>query len=179
MRLKTVLFVSAMAAAPLTAWAAEWDGRRVLLETADGQQIEIATLSGGPKGYSVTMNDAAFSDHFLSMRPFKCVEGPEKTWCHVPYPYDINRTAESDLTDLEYDFLFVWKGKTEYGIDMWNGVYYLLEPEGDAFVGRLHEMNMDILAAPPDDGNLRPVRDVDLEESDPESHWLPVLRITD
>ena len=33
------------------------------------------------------------------------------------------------------------------------------------------------LAAPPEDGTLRPIRDVDLEKAEPESHWLPRLRI--
>lgn len=162
---------------PGAAFAGEWDGRKVYLETAAGERIEVATLSGSASGYATTLNDDVFSDHFLSMRPFRCVEGPEKTWCHVPYPYAINRNTEADLIDLEYDFLFVWKGKTEYGIDMWNGVYYRLEQDGDGFVGRMHEMNMDMLAVPPDAGELRPIQDADLEVADPESHWLPVLRI--
>lgn len=177
MNLRWICGMAAMALTPTLVGAGPWDGHRVLLETGQGDQIEIATLKGGPDGYSVAMTDAAFSDHFLSMRPFKCVEGPQKTWCHVPYPYDIKRTASQDLVDLEYDFLFVWKGKTEYGINMWNGVYYVLENDGPGFVGTLHEVNMDLLAAPPEDGNLRPLRAKDLEPSDPDSHWLPVLRI--
>lgn len=175
---KSVVFGLILSALPAMTSAGEWDGMQVHLETQDGNQINIATLSGAPLQYSVSMNETAFSDHFLSMRPFKCVDGPEKTWCHVPYPYDIKRSATADLVDLEYDFLFVWKGKTEYGIDMWNGVYYKLQPDGDGYVGRMHEMDMDILAVPPDAGELRPVRDVHLEEADPDSHWLPVLRIT-
>lgn len=158
-------------------FAQNWDGYRVCLEDNAGAQIEIAQLKGNAQGYEVEMDEDAFSDHFLSMRPFKCIEGPEKTWCHVPYPYTIVRQTTQDLTDLEYDFLFVWKGRTEYGIDMWNGVYYRLQSDGDGYVGHLHEMNMDIIAAPPDDGILRPIRDVDLEEVDAESHWLPRLRI--
>ena len=163
---------------PFAAGAESWDGRSVVLETVAGEQFEIAALSGDGDSYAVTLNDAAFTDHFLSMRPFKCIEGPAKTWCHVPYPYAIARDTSQGLTDLEYDFLFVWKGRSDYGIDMWNGVYYVLEPDGDGFVGRMHEMNMDMLAVPPEDGEMRPIRDVHLEETDPESHWLPVLRIT-
>lgn len=141
---------------------------------------EIAFVAGedGEVGYNIEWADAPFADHFLSMRPFRCLEGPAKHWCRAPYPYEIRRkvTAE-DLTDLEYDLLFVWKGAGDYGINMWNGVYYRLAVEGDRIVGRLHEMDMDRLSAPPPEGELRPVREQDLEEAEPESHWLPIVAI--
>lgn len=111
------------------------------------------------------------------MRPFRCLEGADKHWCHVPYPYEIKRDVSADLTDLEYDFLFVWKGATEYGINMWNGVYYKLTEANGKVIGILHEMDMDSLSAPPPPGELRPVQPKDLHESDPESHWLPRLII--
>ena len=174
MRLPFLILACVLAGA---AGAADIDGKRVFLEDQQGTQIEIATLSGAATAYGMTLNDAAFSDHFLSMRPFRCIEGAEKTWCHVPYPYEIRRDVSTDLTDLEYDFLFVWKGKTDYGIDMWNGVYYRIAADGDALVGVMHEMNMDMLAVPPEAGELRPIREVDLEEADPDSHWLPRLVI--
>lgn len=152
--------------------------RDVFLEDQDGTRLKIATLSIAADGaYDVVMQDEAFADHFLSMRPFKCLEGPEKNWCHVPYPYEINRNIADELTDLEYDFLFLWKGKTEYGINMWNGVYYQIEDEGGTLRGTIHEMDMDLLSAPPDAGVLRPLRAQDIHESDPESHWLPRLTI--
>ena len=81
----------------------------------DGTAHVIATVNfssqNGKTNYSVNWNDEAFGDHFLSMRPFKCIESKTKHWCRVPYPYDIKRTVSAtDLTDLEYDTLFVWKG---------------------------------------------------------------------
>ncbi|MDJ0627675.1 MAG: hypothetical protein QNJ44_05405 [Rhodobacter sp.] len=164
----------------LAAWAVAADPihgtRGVFLQDGGGTRIRIADVTFDGGRYSVSMLEAPFTDHFLSMRPFKCLEGPAKHWCHVPYPYEIaRRVTDEDLTDLEYDFLFLWKDATDYGIDMWNGVYYKLEADDGRLVGRLHEMDMDILSAPPEGGNLRPVREVDLEESDPASHWLPVL----
>lgn len=154
------------------------ESQSVYLESLDGVQIKIATIAvEGDGDYSIAMEDAPFSDHFLSMRPFRCLEGPKKHWCHVPYPYDINRNVEADLTDLEYDFLFIWKGATEYGINMWNGVYYKLAEEDGRLVGTLHEMDMDLLSAPPEAGNLRPLKATDLHESDPDSHWLPRMVI--
>lgn len=154
------------------------DTRSVFLEDATGQRIKVAAVHIDDAGtYRVTMNDAPFTDHFLSMRPFKCLEGPDKHWCHVPYPYEIRRNLAKDPTDLEYDFLFVWKGSTDYGINMWNGVYYKLTENDGKWTGTLHEMDMDTLSAPPAAGELRPLSAKDLHESDPESHWLPYLVI--
>lgn len=174
--MRLAAFLAAGAAVTVLS-AQDWTGRVVYLEDNTGKRVEIARLEGESDSYSVVMNDDAFSDHFLSMRPFKCIDGADKTWCHVPYPYEIARKTDQDLVDLEYDFLFVWKGKTDYGIDMWNGVYYVLEPMGRSIVGRMHEVNMDILAVPPEGGELRPIKSKDLEVAEPDSHWLPRLII--
>lgn len=152
--------------------------RAVFLEDLQGTRIEIATLEIDPEGsYSLEMAEAPFENHFLSMRPFRCLEGPQKNWCYVPYPYEIKRNISDDLVDLEYDFLFVWKDAKDYGINMWNGVYYKIEEVEGQLTGALHEMDMDKLSAPPPAGELRPVQAKDLHESDPESHWLPRLVI--
>ena len=168
---------------PLQAFALELAGRKTIrLVDAQGNDVIIGSIDFAPTpsgtSYKIALSEAEFGDYFLSMRPFRCLAGPDKHWCHVPYPYE-NRHEVSDtnLTDLEYDFLFVWKGATDYGINMWNGVYYKLEIEQDRIVGRLHEMNMDILAVPPDAGELRPIQPGDLEDGDPDSHWLPLLVI--
>ncbi len=156
--------------------------RTVRLVEAGGTSHVVARISfepapGGVR-YSIDWNNNVFTDQFLSMRPFKCLNGPRKFWCRVPYPYQIRRIVSADdLTDLEYDLMFLWKGATEYGINMWNGVYYRLEADGERLVGRLNEIDMNTLSAPPDDGVLRPIRDTDLEPGDPESHWLPRIVI--
>ena len=143
------------------------------------QRRDIATLDLATDGsYRITWNDAEFDDFFLSMRPFKCLTGRDKHWCHVPYPYAIERRiSQEDLTDLEYDLLFLWKGAGDYGINMWNGVYYRLEHQDGRLVGQMYEMDMDLLSAPPAPGNLRPLGAGDLHETDPDGHWLPGLVI--
>jgi len=73
--------------------------------------------------------------------------------------------------------LFIWKKASDYGINMWNGVYYRFELTESGLVGTLNEMDMDILSAPPEAGDLRPVGEYDIEPGDPDSHWLPTLRI--
>ncbi|RLJ58900.1 hypothetical protein BCF46_1038 [Litoreibacter meonggei] len=152
--------------------------RTVYLEANDGRRVEIGILDLAADGtYSVEMSEGSFTDHFLSMRPFKCLEGPTKNWCHIPYPYEIRRNLSEDVTDLEYDFLFVWKGATDYGINMWNGVYYRISPDGAGYTGVLHEIDMDVLSAPPARGELRPLSAKDIHESDADSHWLPRLII--
>ncbi|MEP1587054.1 MAG: hypothetical protein ABJR46_10550 [Tateyamaria sp.] len=162
----------------LLANTASAETRSVYVEDIDGARIKVAELQLEADGsYQVSMAEDPFSDHFLSMRPFKCLEGPGKHWCHVPYPYEIKRNVSSGLTDLEYDFLFVWKGAGEYGINMWNGVYYKLSEESGQWTGKLHEMDMDALSAPPSAGELRPLSEKDLHPSDPDSHWLPRLVI--
>ncbi len=174
--LAAAFWVSAAYSAPL-------EGQKTIyLLDGSGTKNKVATIAFSPKAsgseYKIEWQDDGFSEHFLSMRPFRCLEGPVKYWCRVPYPYEINRTVSAgDLRDLEYDTMFIWKGATEYGINMWNGIYYKLAIDGDRLVGSLHEMDMDKLSAPPDDGNLRPIREQDLEPGEPESHWLPVLVI--
>ncbi len=164
-------------------WADPLTGlREIALAGANDTRVVIGQIqfeeAGEGADYTINWKDAAFADHFLSMRPFKCVEGPDKHWCHVPYPYQIRRhVSRSDLTDLEYDLLFLWKGATDYGINMWNGVYYRLRTDGDRIVGELHEMDMDTLSAPPPEDELRPILEKDLHESDAESHWLPIVVI--
>ncbi|MEM8751386.1 MAG: hypothetical protein AAGF90_00280 [Pseudomonadota bacterium] len=175
----------AAACAPLAAAAGPFEGvRKIKLLDGRSAAIEVGEIAFSPAAaegaaaYRIEWLDEPFADHFLSMRPFKCLEGPGKHWCRAPYPYENRREVrEGDLTDLEYDLLFVWKGAGEYGIDMWNGVYYRLAVEGDRIVGRLNEIDLDRLSAPPPPGELRPVRAQDLEEGDPDGHWLPALVI--
>ena len=153
--------------------------RRIFLEPTEGPRIEVGAVHLEPDGaYRVVWDDSRFGDFFLSMRPFKCLEGSEKLWCRVDYPYENNRRISGDdLTDLEYDLLFVWKNAKDYGIDLWNGVYYELAANGDGWDGTMFEMDMNVLASPPEGGNLRPIEPDMLDEADPDSHWLPRIVI--
>ncbi len=164
----TVVFGGGLSAGDYAVWLQEDTGARQRLATV---------LVADDGGYSVTMAQAGFSDYFLSMRPFRCLDGDQKLWCHVPYPYEIKRNISNDLVDLEYDFLFLWKDAGSYGIDLWNGVYYVLEPSGNGAVGQLHEIDMNELSVPPEAGQLRPVKQADLEPGEEGRHWLPTLVI--
>lgn len=177
--------VLAVLAGPAAADALAPGARALALTDAKGAAIEVAELrlqapdAAGAQGFDIVWNDALFGDYFLSMRPFKCLEGPDQLWCRVPYPYAIARKiGPGDLTDLEYAALFVWKRKGDYGIDLWNGVYYVIEPGPDgALVGTLHDYDMNDLGIPPAAGDMRPIAPADLTEGPEDGRWLPGLRI--
>ena len=180
----SLLFVLGILAFVPTAEAADWlvGSKSITLVQQDGTRHVVGEVTFEPESdgtrYMIEWRGEAFEEHFLSMRPFKCFEGSAKYWCRVPYPYEIKRKiTPKDLTDLEYDLLFVWKGANDYGINLWNGVYYKLAGGEEQLVGALHEIDMNVLSVPPEDGNLRPVREQDLEPGDPDSHWLPRLVI--
>ena len=118
----------------------------------------------------------------MSMRPFKCLhdEPSDRDLCHLPYPYENRRfITKSDLTDLEYELLFIRRKATDYGIDPWYGSYYQLHWESEQrIIGKMTEVDLDILASPPDENHLRPISDDQLTEIDePEKFWLPGMVI--
>lgn len=128
--------------------------------------------------YDIEFKETVFSDEFLSMRPFKCIHKSGQMICHLIYPYKKQGyISEQDLVDLEYDLLFLHKAVDEYGINPWNGLYYELKIEKDGLVGLLKEVDLNVLAAPPEDGILRPITSDMLYDAEPEHHLFPVLII--
>ncbi len=150
------------------------------------QEVKIAdvTLSSrqsetGQSGFVITMDYSAFNDHFLSMRPFKCIEGPSEWLCHLPYPYETRATISTDdLIDLEYQLLFIRKTPSEFGIDAWNGLYYQLTLNDDnTLQGQLLEGDLNVLASPPAEQYARPVDLTEFIDSDPTRRLFPGLVI--
>ena len=143
--------------------------------------IGVLTTEKAEQGgvdYKIQWEADKFEDHFLSMRPFKCLSGGAKLWCHTPYPYEIKRhLSDTDVTDLEYDLIFVWKPEGEYGINLWNGVYYQLEATEFGWKGVMQEYDLNILGIPPKAGELRPILEKDLHEASVEDHFLPFIEI--
>lgn len=178
----STLLASLLAGATVASAAVE---KGIFLVGQSGSETQIGKLLLTPsdKGHSVSisMDETKFTDHFLSMRPFKCITAEQYQLCHLPYPYENHRQISSDaLTDLEYELLFIRRSPTDYGINPWFGVYYRLNPlEGAelSYRGTLHETNLDVLAAPPEDGNLRPITADELYEADPQQHHWPTLEI--
>ena len=155
----------------------------VFLENDDGSRMRIGELVlhglARDESYTFALDDTLFSDHFLSMRPFKCLTHMGRMMCYSPYPYENrHRISRDDLVDLEYDLMFIARTPKEYGIDPWNGRYFKLRWQGEHIRGDMHEADLNILAAPPEDGSLRPLVYEDLTPSElGGSKWAPRLLI--
>lgn len=153
----------------------------VYAELANGERIAIAKVTlpeGGQGAYSFDLDESVLSEHFLSMRPFKCLDLESQAVCHLPYPYELTGDVQSpDWRDLEYRLLFLFKNAGEYGINFENGYYFRFEQDGDRLIGIRHETNMDQLASPPADGIVYPLEETELYESEGASHQLKRLII--
>ena len=156
--------------------------KALVLFSAEEQALVIGeiqfTPADGKTQYKINLDSDLFINEFLSMRPFQCIHQDNKMLCHLAYPYELQGyITENDLTDLEYDLLFLHKGKAEYGIDAWNGLYYQLEVMQDKLSGTLHEVDLNVLVAPPEEGVLRPITDDMLHNADPAQHMFSRIEI--
>lgn len=133
------------------------DSARIYLVDQQGVElplgvVEFSATETDATGFQVELDSEKFVDQFLSMRPFRCLTDPAEWFCHLPYPYELNNTiTATDLTELEYQLLFIWKSSSSFGIDAWNGVYYSLAWQDDgSLLGTLLQGDLNILAHPPE-----------------------------
>jgi len=165
---------------PALAW--ELDGTQTItLEGRDGVEIPIGSVSFRPEGartaFVLHLDHARFKDFFLSMREFKCLEGPE-VFCHVPYPHRNPATVtRSVLAWLEHALLFLHKSPAEFGARLWNGVYYRMHVTPDGIVGIARAVDLNYIGAPQDDAGVPPYQSADTSDIDPASRWLGRLKI--
>ena len=155
--------------------------KKVYLVNAAGELTHIADIQFKQNmdniGYSISIIDKPFENQFLSMRPFQCIMGKKQVMCHVPYPYEKKGyVVAGDLTDLSYDLLFLHKNPSEYGINMWNGIYYRLTQVGSNINGVVSEVDMNILATQPDDPEHPFVED-EIFEADKSNYVYPSVLI--
>ncbi|MFC3692407.1 hypothetical protein [Chenggangzhangella methanolivorans] len=176
-RIATILVAcAAVTAAPTTLRAFEFDGRKnVTLETSDGDTVAVGsiTFSKAAEGatFAVAMDQGRFKDFFLSMREFKCLEGKE-ILCHVPYPYANPRTVAADkLGWLEASLIFMFKTPAQFGATLANGLVYELKDESEALVGTPRLVDLNEIAAPPDDASRPPFPPDDRLDVEPGSRW--------
>lgn len=179
-----IAIIGALALASMPSAAAGPEGvKTVRLVAASGEEVVIGTVeftpNSGGSDYTLRMDDIKFSEHFLSMRPFKCIEDAKQTVCHLPYPHESRRQVSAgDLTDLEYDLLFLHKSTGEYGINFWNGIYYDLTMNADGTIaGTLKETDMNALASPPAEKYGRLIEPENLSDADAANHRFPKLVI--
>lgn len=144
----------------------------------DSSNADVSATTGAV-AIEVELDNSVFSEHFLSMRPFRCLTDDKEWYCYLEYPYELRSIiTPDDLSDLEYQLLFIRKTPSEFGIDAWNGLYYNLEFETDGSItGKLLEGDLNSLQSPPSEKYAKPV---DLEEfiaGDASRRLFPTLRI--
>lgn len=157
--------------------------KTVTLFTADGdaQVIGQVEFKPGPDGTMASFEIGApeFENKFLSMRPFQCLTDPKEWWCHLEYPWGLRkRITLDDLTDLEYQLLFLYKPPSSFGVDAWNGIYFKLAFEDDGTVrGDVHEVDLNELAVQPKEEFSRPLTPDLLTKVKPTSHRFSRIEI--
>lgn len=172
-----------LSAAPL---AQAWDmtgTKTISALTRDQQLIPIGSVSftpaeGGTQRFALTMDHARFTDHFLSMKEFKCLEGSDEVVCHVPYPYKNPGTvSENNLAWLEHQLLFLFKQPRDFGAKLWNGLYYRLERDAQGLVGYPQAIDLNLISAPPEDLGTPPYDASTRDDVAAGARWLHRLVI--
>lgn len=163
------------------AW--ELDGTKTLsMHTREGETVPIGTVSFVPEGdryrFSLKLDPARFTDYFLSMKEFKCLESPAEIQCHVPYPYDNPGTVKADdLVWLEHSLLFLFKAPRDFGARLWNGLYYHMKVTDEGIVGTPQAVDLNLISAPPTNPSTPPFGPADRSDIAPETRWFSGLSI--
>ena len=168
-----------------TASHAAWElngTKAIVATTADGTRINLGSVDFTPTGdgaatFKVNLNATPFSDHFLSMREFKCLQGATELTCHVPYPYANPRTVKiGNLAWLEHSLIFFYKLPADFGAKLWNGIYFELQPTDSGLVGKPKAVDLNLIAAPP--ANSSPPYRSSLRDDMPATaRWIRSLSI--
>lgn len=178
------LLTAVLIAAPASAVAWELAGTKTLTATTrEHTHIPLGTVRFEPQAdggtrFSVTLDDRLFTDHFLSMKEFKCLDGPAEVLCHVPYPYPQPRTVRpGDWAWLEHSLLFLYKLPSEFGAKFWNGLYYRFELTEAGLVGTPQAIDLNLISAPPDHPTVPPFRPALRDDVAPGTRWIERLTI--
>ncbi|MEY8879551.1 MAG: hypothetical protein AB9M60_23790 [Leptothrix sp. (in: b-proteobacteria)] len=167
---------------PAVAW--ELQGSKALrLHSRDGQSVLLGQVNFEPRadgriGFALALRTEVFKDYFLSMKEFKCVEGADEIFCHVPYPYaQPGSVTPTDLAWLEHSLLFLFKKPNEFGARLWNGVYFRLQRSEQGLVGTPQAIDLNLISAPPAQAGGPPYRPALRDDIAPEARWFNRLSI--
>jgi hypothetical protein len=160
--------------------------KTITAHTRDGQALILGRLSLSPASpagdgqwsYRLTLDTSQFTDHFLSMKEFKCLTGGGEVTCHVPYPYaNPHRISTKDLAWLEHDLLFLYKLPREFGAKLWNGLYYKLRVTDQGLVGTPQAIDLNLISSPPDRQDQAPYRPALRDDIPPGTRWIESITI--
>lgn len=177
-------FVLATAGFAAAAAPALTGTRSIVLSNAEGGREVIGSIAftdagGGKTAFAIELAPR-FEEHFLAMRPFRCLTGPKQRLCWFPVRNEAPLISPQDLLPLEYALMFMRMKPTDLHLNPFNGVYYRLRWTEMGIRGQVHDLDMDPFITPtsvPPARRVRPVTAVQLEVADPRSHWLPELSI--
>lgn len=178
--------VFALASVGLAASAPAWElagAKTITAHTNDQQRLVLGSVSFQPQAdgstrFVVEMAHQGFRDHFLSMKEFKCLEGPTELACHVPYPYAHPGTVRgNDFAWLEHQLLFLYKLPKEFGAKLWNGLYFKLERGERGLVGKPQAVDLNQISAPPARLDAPPFKPALRDDITPGARWISALTI--
>ena len=157
--------------------------KSITLQTGDGNSIRIGTVTFtkapvGGYGFSLNIDGGVFTDHFLSMKEFKCLGGTPELMCLVPYPYKSSATiGEADFAWLEHSLLFMFKRPSDFGAKLWNGVYFQLARTPRGLAGTPQAVDLNYISAPPNDLTVPPFKRSLREDYPANSRWVRSISI--
>lgn len=172
----------AVAVPAARAWELQ-GSKTVTAHTRDGQriplgQVRFEALPDGRASFVLSLDHSRFSDHFLSMKEFKCIDGQVELMCHVPYPYPQPGTVgPDDLAWLEHSLLFLYKLPREFGAKLWNGLYFKLERTAQGLRGKAQAIDLNRISAPPAQPAQPPYRPAWRDDITPGARWIEALSI--
>ncbi|SKA85022.1 hypothetical protein SAMN02745130_02568 [Thiothrix eikelboomii] len=183
--LKTLGFamaVGVMLSASISQAQGELTGTKTLsAKFADGSAVVLGTIDftpteQGAANFKLNLRTEQLSDHFLSMREFKCIEASQELTCYVPYPYPHPATiSPNDFVWLEHSLLFFFKAPRDFGAKLWNGLYFEFQQSGTMLIGTPKAVDLNLIAAPPADPLQAPFEKELRHEIPADSRWLRSL----
>jgi hypothetical protein len=155
--------------------------KQISLLDNKGKKLSIGSISFSTQDetihYKIKLEHKLFKDYFLSMKEMKCIEGPE-LWCHLAYPYNNPRNiTKTDFSWLSHDLLFMYKKHSEFGANFYNGIYYDFKLASGNLIGTAMALDLNLLAAPPEDETKQPITIHDIDEIELSNRWLPQIEI--
>jgi hypothetical protein len=157
--------------------------KSVKLHAKDGSSVEIGTVTFTPRAegrvsFVWKADTSRFTDHFLSMREFKCLPGQGEIMCLVPYPYAQPGTiAANEFAWLEHSLLFMFKKQSELGAQLWNGVIWKLAVTPTGLTGTPQAVDLNRIASPPARTDVPPFGVAQRDDIPPSARWFNKITI--
>jgi hypothetical protein len=167
-------------------WAAGFDFEgpmQVIAVTRDGTRlalghVQFTRISVDVTQFKLKVESPLLTDHFLSMKEFKCLDGASEVTCHVPYPYHNPQTITAgNFAWLEHSLLFLFKQPRDFGAKLWNGSYYQFALEGKRLIGKPQAIDLNHISAPSDTPDIAPYTPDLRVDAAPGARWIDHLLI--